>query len=232
MSDGSNQLSENDYVQIGYLIRCGFKKRANISQDREYQLCFENYQSNEAFRNAFNRIVEGMGLSVVVVPNIGILFGVQDSETPFTPSLQDLKGSKHQEHRALIAACMIGTLDHFFKDGEDEGPRREASFHDLVFRAEEIIRRKREEAGDSDDQEQFWEKIEEASQLGYTRKSRKYKQGSLRWAMQEALEYFQQNGFLSYRETTDNEVLYSPKRRLKEYVSKYGLQALQETLNL
>jgi hypothetical protein len=230
MSDHSEQLFEQDYARIGYMIRCAFEK-TNISQDRHYYECFEQYMSNESFRSAFDRIISGMGLSVVPIPDIGLLFGVRDEKTPFSASVYDLKLNWKLEQRALIAVCMVGVASFFFKDGFSEGLRKEASLRDIVIRTKELIKEKRENGSESEEESKVWEKIEDASVIGYTKKQKHPAKGGLEWAVLQALEFFVDNQFL-HRKKVEGENLYTPKRRFRSYVEQHGLDELEALLEI
>lgn len=232
MSEAFEQLDHKDFRQIGYLIRCGLKRNHNITKDPEYADCFEAYLSSEAFRSAFERIASGMGLTAVTIPETGILFSVHDQESPFSPTLADMGKKWKREERILIAVCMIGVVAFFFKDGVQAASHKEASFQDLVNRVERLIDERREEAQDAGDVVKFWEKLEKAAKMGYTPKRKDFKQGSLRWAMEQGLEYFSKNGFISSRTTSDGEVIYIPKRRFRRYVEETTVEDLESALDI
>jgi hypothetical protein len=236
MSEHAEQLFEQDFAMMGHMIKCAFEK-INIQQDRRYHECFEHYLSNEAFRRAFDRIVDNMGLSAIVVPDVGILFGIGDEKSPFSASLHDLTLHWKKENQALIAISMVGVISFFFRDGWTEGLRKEASLQDIVTRTKELIREKRENGGGFENEEKVWEKIERAAQMGYTSKQKdkkgkkKPQVGSLVWAVSKALDYFADNHFLRKR-PVDGEDLYMPRRRFKYFVEQHGLEDMETLLEI
>ncbi len=122
MTDQPNRWSEDGYA-VGRLIAYALKS-ARPAREGEYKQLLDRYSYEEAFAEAIDNVLEGLGLQALneTVESLrgGITLGCLGQNSPFAPNIESHARGLNREQRMALGIVHLGVMSFFYPQLDEE----------------------------------------------------------------------------------------------------------------
>ena len=209
---------------LGLALRFGLSPRQRPAQSPEYRRVLERLEQDITFLQAFDDLLDGLGLTRLSVDAYGISLGCRD-DSPFAMRLADFRTAMKREDRVVYGLVLLAIAGWCYPRAADleheSGAARTVRVHELTEHIEALAQRVATNA-DADAEagtpelREAWRSIVESSSA---RPGNRRTTGTLSGKVKYTLEQLSSQGLLRH---DDAEEVYKTTRAFRTQVREMG----------